>query len=74
MENFPRTRLGNVGMPVEAKPMMDHALLSNLTQPQRKRCSAMATMADSTSAATRHGCFWEVAVAETRSLIADGWA
>jgi creatinine amidohydrolase len=75
MENFPWTRLGNVGMPAEAKPMMDQARFSQVDPAAKKALlgdgnyGGLYQRSDQDTAA-----LWEVAVAETRSLIADGWA
>jgi creatinine amidohydrolase len=75
MENFPWTRLGNVDMPAGAKPMMDQARFSQLDPAAKKALlgdgnyGGLYQRSDQDTAA-----LWEVAVAETRSLIADGWA
>ena len=75
MENFPWTRLGNIAMPAEVKPMMDHARFIQLDPAAKKaflgdgNYGGLYQRSDQDSAA-----LWEVAVAETRSLIADGWA
>ena len=75
MENFPWTRLGNIAMPAEAKPMMDQARFTQLDPAAKKALlgdgnyGGLYQRSDQDSAA-----LWEVAVAETRSLIADGWA
>jgi len=75
MENFPWTRLGNVAMPAEAKPMMDQARFIQLDPAAKKALlgdgnyGGLYQRSDQDTAA-----LWEVAVAETRSLIADGWA
>jgi len=75
MENFPWTRLGNIAMPAEAKPMMDQARFTQLDPAAKKALlgdgnyGGLYQRSDQDTAA-----LWEVAVAETRSLIADGWA
>jgi creatinine amidohydrolase len=75
MENFPWTRLDNVAMPAEAKPMMDQARFNQLDPVAKKALlgdgnyGGLYQRSDQDMAAV-----WEVAVAETRSLIADGWA
>ena len=75
MENFPWTRLGNIAMPAEAKPMMDQARFIQLDPAAKKALlgdgnyGGLYQRSDQDTAA-----LWEVAVAETRSLIADGWA
>jgi creatinine amidohydrolase len=75
MENFPWTRLGNVAMPAETKPMMDQARFIRLDPAAKKALlgdgnyGGLYQRSDQDTAA-----LWEVAVAETRSLIADDWA
>jgi creatinine amidohydrolase len=75
MENFPWTRLGNIAMPAEAKPMMDQARFIQLDPVAKKvllgdgNYGGLYQRSDRDMAAV-----WEVAVTETRSLIADGWA
>ena len=75
MENFPWTRLGNIAMPAEAKPMMDQARFIQLDPAAKKALlgdgnyGGLYQRSDQDTAA-----LWEVAVAETRSLIADDWA
>jgi creatinine amidohydrolase len=75
MENFPWTRLGNIAMPAEAKPMMDQARFIQLDPAAKKALlgdgnyGGLYQRSDADTAA-----LWSVAVAETRSLIADGWA
>jgi creatinine amidohydrolase len=75
MENFPWTRLGNIAMPAEAKPMMDQVRFIQLDPAAKKALlgdgnyGGLYQRSDQDTAA-----LWEVAVAETRSLIADGWA
>jgi creatinine amidohydrolase len=75
MENFPWTRLGNIAMPAEAKPMMDHARFIQLDPAAKKaflgdgNYGGLYQRSEQDTAA-----LWEAAVAETRSLIADDWA
>ena len=75
MENFPWTRLDNIAMPAEAKPMMDQARFIQLDPAAKKaflgdgNYGGLYQRSDQDMAA-----LWEVAVAETRSLVADGWA
>jgi creatinine amidohydrolase len=75
MENFPWTRLGNVAMPAEAKPMMDQARFIQLDPAAKKaflgdgNYGGLYQRSDEDMAA-----LWDTAVAETRSLIADSWA
>jgi creatinine amidohydrolase len=75
MENFPWTRLGNIAMPAEAKPMMDQQRFLQLDPVAKKvllgdgNYGGLYQRSDRDMAAV-----WEVAIAETRSLIADGWA
>ena len=75
MENFPWTRLGNVAMLAEAKPMMDQARFIRLDPAAKKALlgdgnyGGLYQRSDQDTAA-----LWEVAIAETRSLISDDWA
>lgn len=75
MENFPWTRLPNVGAPAHQKPMLDLARFQQLDPGAKK-----ALLGDG-----NYGGFyqrpdeemqaiWDVAVEETRAVIADGWA
>jgi creatinine amidohydrolase len=72
MENFPWTRLGNIAMPTEAKPMMDQARFIRLDPAAKKALlgdgnyGGLYQRSDQDTAA-----LWGVAVAETRSFIAD---
>jgi creatinine amidohydrolase len=74
MENFPWTRLPNVAMPETQRPMVDLGRL-RLLDPVALR----AYLGDG-----NYGGFyqrpdedmlaiWQVAVEETRALLADGW-
>jgi creatinine amidohydrolase len=75
MENFPWTRLGNVAMPAEAKPMMDQARFIQLDPVAKKALLGDGNYGGLYQRSERDmTAVWEVAVAETRSLIADGWA
>ncbi len=74
MENFPWTRLANVAQPPEQKPMADLAVLRQL-DPVLLR----AQLGDGNygghyqRADADMQAIWEVAVAETRAVIADDW-
>ncbi len=74
MENFPWTRLPNVAMPREAKPMLDHARFQQL-DPKAKK----ALLGDGNYGGLYQRrdedmlAIWQVAVTETRDVIADGW-
>ncbi len=75
MENFPWTRLDGVEMPSEAKPRIDFDKLGMYEPADKKRLLGDGNY---------HGLYqrpdadtqavWQVAVEETRGLIADGWA
>jgi creatinine amidohydrolase len=75
MENFPWTRLANVAMPKEQKPMSDLALLRQLDP-----ISTRATLGDGNFGGYYQRkdeemlAIWNAGVEETRALIADGWA
>lgn len=74
MENFPWTRLPGIAMPAEAKPPLDRELFT-MSNPAEKR----RILGDG----NYHGLYqrpdsdmeaiWQVAVAETRDVIAEGW-
>jgi creatinine amidohydrolase len=74
MENFPWTRIPGVALPMEGKPELDRAQFA-LENPAGRRLM----LGDGNF----HGLYqrsdaemlalWEVAVAETRAVIADGW-
>ena len=75
MENFPWTRLADVAMPGEQKPMLAMDRFTHL-DPKAKK----ALLGDGNygglyqrSDADMHA-IWRIAVEETRSVIADGWA
>lgn len=75
MENFPWTRLPNIGMPDVQKPMVDLDKLKTM---------GAAAVKDYLGDGNFGGRYqrpddemqaiWDVGVAETRSLIEDGWA
>jgi creatinine amidohydrolase len=74
MENFPWTRLENVSMPTEQKPMADFARL-NLLDPAKLRedlgdgnYGGLYQRPESDMQA-----LWDVAVQETRDLLENGW-
>lgn len=75
MENFPWTRLPNVTMPSEQRPMLDFARIRQL-DPQGMRdyigdgnYGGYYQRSDDEMLA-----IWNVAIAETRELLTDGWA
>jgi creatinine amidohydrolase len=75
MENFPWTRLGNVAMPQQMKPMLDVARYLQV-DPAAKRellgdgnYGGLYQRSDADMLA-----IWQVAVEETRALLAEGWA
>lgn len=75
MENFPWTRLAGVAMPDRQKPMMDLARFVQLDPGAKKdllgdgNYGGFYQCADAEMLA-----IWDIAVAETRALIAEGWA
>lgn len=75
MENFPWTRLPGVAQPSDRKPMLDHTRFMQLDT-QAKR----ALLGDGNYGGLYQRpdddmlALWEVAVAETRAVIAEGWA
>lgn len=75
MENFPWTRLEGIAMPDRQKPMMDLARFVQLDPGAKKdllgdgNYGGFYQRADAEMLA-----IWEIAIAETRALIAEGWA
>lgn len=75
MENFPWTRLPGIAMPDHQKPMMDLARFVQLDPGAKKdllgdgNYGGLYQRADAEMLA-----IWDIAVAETRALIAEGWA
>jgi creatinine amidohydrolase len=75
MENFPWTRLGNIAMPSTPKPMMAIGRFTQLDPAAKKdllgdgNYGGLYQRSDEDMLA-----LWNVAVDETRSIIADGWA
>lgn len=74
MENFPWTRLANVAMPREQKPMIDHDRMRTMSPKQVRdfigdgNYGGLYQRADEEMQA-----MWDVAVDETRALMRDGW-
>jgi creatinine amidohydrolase len=75
MENFPWTRLPNIAMPNTAKPMLDHGRFQQL-DPLRKKAllgdgnyGGLYQRSDDDMLA-----LWDVAIAETRLMMTEGWA
>jgi creatinine amidohydrolase len=75
MENFPWTRLPGVAQPEAQKPPVDVAVLR-----QRGPVAVRASLGDGNFAGLYQRsdaemlAIWEVAIAETRALMAEGWA
>ena len=75
MENFPWTRLGNIAMPATGKQMLDLGRFQQLDPGAKKAMlgdgnyGGLYQRADEEMLA-----IWDTAVAETRTLITEGWA
>jgi creatinine amidohydrolase len=75
MENFSWTRLANVAMPQEQKPMLDVTRFQQLDPGAKK-----ALLGDGNYGGfyqrddAEMEAIWRTAVAETRKIISDGWA
>ena len=75
MENFPWTRLPNIAMPREQKPMMPMDRFQPLDPKAKKALlgdgnyGGLYQRSDDDMLA-----LWRIAVEETRSVISDGWA
>ena len=74
MENFPWTRLGNVAMPATKKPMLE---MSKFLQVDPKRKTELLGDGNYGGLYQRSDedmlSIWNIAVEETRAVIADGW-
>lgn len=75
MENFPWTRLSGTEMPDSPKPMMDHARFQQLDPAAKKLLLGDGNYGGryQRSDADMHA-IWDVAVEETRALMAHGWS
>ncbi|WP_127753632.1 creatininase family protein [Devosia sp. 1566] len=75
MENFPWTRLPNIGMPDEQKPMADLDKLKTMDAGKVKEYLGDGNFGGRYQRSDEDmQAIWDVAVAETRALIEDGWA
>jgi creatinine amidohydrolase len=75
MENFPWTRLGNVAMPATQKPMMAIGRFTQLDPAAKKELLGDGNYGGLYQRSDEDMLgLWNVAVDETRSIIADGWA
>ncbi|MEM7117084.1 MAG: creatininase family protein [Chloroflexota bacterium] len=74
MENFPWTRLADIAMPNEQKPMIDFSRLDGANPDQIR-----ADLGDGNFGGLYQRpdedmlAIWEVGVAETRAVMAEGW-
>ncbi|OYU47723.1 MAG: creatininase [Rhizobiales bacterium PAR1] len=74
MENFPWTRLGNIGMPATQKPMLDMARFVQLDPGAKKELLGDGNYGGFYQRSDEEMlAIWEVAVAETRKIITEGW-
>lgn len=75
MENFPITRLPDIGMPDAQKPMVDLDKLKTIAAPLVKDYLGDGNFGGRYQRADDEmQAIWDVAIAETRSLVEDGWA
>jgi len=75
MENFPWTRLPNIGMPDEQKPMADLDKLKTMDAGKVKDYLGDGNFGGRYQRSDEDmQAIWDVAIAETRALIEDGWA
>lgn len=75
MENFPWTRLPNIDMPTTQKPMSDLDKLKTMGSQGVKTYLGDGNFGGFYQRADEEmQAIWDVAIAETRSLIEDGWA
>jgi creatinine amidohydrolase len=74
MENFPWTRLPDASMPDARKPMMDIARFQQLDPAGKKELLGDGNFGGAYQRSDDDVmALWQVAVAETRELIRDGW-
>ena len=75
MENFPWTRLEGVTMPGHQKPMMDVARFAQLDPGAKKTLLGDGNYGGLYQRPdTEMLAIWQIAIAETQALIAEGWA
>jgi creatinine amidohydrolase len=75
MENFPWTRLPNIGMPDAQKPMIDLDKLKTIAAPLVKDYLGDGNFGGRYQRPDDEmQAIWDVAIAETQELIRDGWA
>ncbi len=74
MENFPWTRLANVVLPDERKPMIDHDLLAQMNAADAREALGDGNYGGYYQRADEEMlALWQVGVEETRAMIADNW-
>ena len=74
MENFPWTRLPNIGMPAERKPMVDLDKLKTMGAPAVKAYLGDGNFGGHYQRADEEmEAIWDVAIDETRALLDNGW-
>ncbi len=75
MENFPWTRLQGVALPTQRKPMVDMALMRVLDPQGVRRLLGDGNFGGYYQRPDEEmQAIWDIAVAETRSLLDEGWA
>ncbi len=75
MENFPWTRLEGVALPTQRKPMVDMALMRVLDPQGVRRLLGDGNFGGYYQRPDEEmQAIWDIAVAETRSLLDEGWA
>ncbi len=75
MENFPWTRLPNIQMPSNQKPMMDIPRFQQVDTKVKKEILGDGNFGGFYQRSDEDmSAIWRVAIDETRALIADGWA
>lgn len=74
MENFPWTRLEGITMPEEQKPMVDFNRLRQLSPAEARNYLDDGNFGGVYQRSDEEmQAIWDVAVAETRTLLTDGW-
>ena len=74
MENFPWTRLMNVEMPTEPRPMVDVDRMRQMTAPEVREYLGTGNYAGLYQRSDDDMlAIWQVAIKETRALLTDAW-
>lgn len=74
MENFPWTRLEGIDLPSEQKPMVDYAKMRQLNPTETRDYLGDGNMGGIYQRSNEDmQAIWDIAIAETRALLVNGW-